>query len=91
MPNRLEVVADEPVAQQQPAGDRAALAGLFLALKALSARAVVALAALVDSALVGSAFWLWWAIISSPSPLQITAASFYSLFIVAIVVQRRRE
>ena len=90
--NRLELVGDEPLAQpQQPAGDRAALAGLFLALKALSARAVVALAALVDASLVASAFALWWSIIAAPSPLQITTASLYSLFILSVVFLRRRE
>lgn len=90
MPNRLELVGDESV-QSQPAGDRAALAGLFLALKALSARAVVALAALIDAALVASAFALWWSIITTPSQPQIITASLYSLFIVSIVVLRRRE
>lgn len=90
MPNRLELVGDEAVQTSQPAGDRAALAGLFLALKALSARAVVALASLVDAALVASSFALWWSIISEPSTPQIITASLYSMFIVSIVVLRRR-
>ena len=91
MANRLEVVGEGPETPvQQPQAERATTA-LFWALKALSARAVIAIASLVDAALVASAFMLWWNIIGGPTVLQIVTASIYSGFILAIVFIRRRE
>lgn len=63
---------------------------LLTSLRALSQRAVVALASLVDLALIGSAFALWWMIIGQPTPLQLIAVGLYALFIIAAILLRRR-
>ncbi len=98
MRSRLTAVGEEipaefpdatPQAAQSPA-TQAALAGLLIALKALSQRAVVAVASLVDLALIASTFVLWWQIVDNPSSLQIVTVTIYSVFILNVVWLRRR-
>ena len=70
---------------------QAALTGLLLtSLRALSQRAFVALASLVDLALIGSAFALWLLVIREPSVLQLTGVGGYAVFILAAIMLRRR-
>jgi hypothetical protein len=62
---------------------------LFTSLKALSQRTVVALASLVDLALIGSAFALWLLIIANPTPLQLTGVAGYAVFVLCSLWMRR--
>ncbi len=81
----------EPSAEaaQLEARRRQASEAVFLALKALSQRAIIALASLVDLALIGSAFALWLMIIASPTTAQLVAVGGYSIFIMACLFLRR--
>lgn len=98
MSNRLSLIGiEEPaeipttaVQQATEQREKAALAGLMIALKALSQRFVVAAASLVDLALFAAVFAVWWQIIGGPSQLQIVAASLFSIFGVGVIWMRRR-
>jgi hypothetical protein len=84
-----------PVAQPVPretSRAQSALTGLLLtSLRALSQRAIVAFASLVDLALIVSAFALWLLVIRDPSTLQLAALAGYAVFILAAILLRRRE
>ena len=68
-----------------------ALTGLLLtSLKALSQRTIVALASLVDLALIGSAFALWLLIIANPTPLQLIGVGGYAAFVLIAIYMRRK-
>lgn len=64
---------------------------LLLALKALSQRAVIALAALSSVMLAGSVFALYWLVLPNPSVNQLIGLAMYALFILALhlVMQRK--
>jgi len=62
---------------------------LVLALKALSQRAIVALANLFMLLTVGSAFWLWMSI-PDPTVLQLISLGMYALFVLAVNFIARR-
>lgn len=78
-----------PSFQPPPRIQQQAADAVFLALRALSARAVIAIAALTDLALIGSAFALWLMVIASPSVLQLVGVGGYAVFILCAVVMRR--
>lgn len=59
-------------------------------LRALSARAVIALGALVDLALISSVFVLWLLIIGEPTTLQLVGVGGYAAFILASILCRKR-
>ncbi len=89
----VTLIGEEP-APREPlrvsAKAESALTGLlFTSLKALSQRTVVALASLVDLALIGSAFALWLLIISNPTPLQLTGVAGYAVFVLCSLWMRR--
>lgn len=74
-------------APQQPAPDpvhNVATSILFTSLKALSQRAVIALANLFVLLTAISAFWLWFATMPSPSVLQLVGLSLYGVLILAL-------
>lgn len=75
-----------PSRVQQQATD-----AVFLALRALSARAVIALGALTDLALIGTAFALWLMVIRAPSVLQLVGVGGYAIFILCAIVMRHRR
>lgn len=90
--SRLEVVRefpDEP-SRPEPLVSIGATA-LALGLKALSQRALTAVADLFMLLTVGSAWWLW-ASIPDPHPTQIVALGIYAAFVLAanIIVRRFR-
>lgn len=85
-----EAVAERPVALAPRMVDRAIAAGVMLALKTLSQKTIVALAALVDLALMTSAFALWINIIVTPTLLQLSAVGMYALFVLAAIYVRHR-
>ena len=68
-----------------------ALTGLLItSLRALSQRTVVALASLVDLALIGSAFALWLLIIANPTTYQLIGVAGYAVFVLVALYMRRR-
>lgn len=83
-PRRFEVVSDET--EQTDVGTNM----LLLGLKALSQRAIAAIADLFMLATVGSAFWLWY-LTPKPDIYQIVSLSIYALFVLAAnyIVRRR--
>ena len=70
--------------QQPSAIDNAALSAIMLALKALSQRAVIAIASLVNLAMVASVFWLFLSI-QQPTTNQIIWGGMYAAFILTLV------
>lgn len=70
-----------------------ALSLLLTALKALSQRTIVALAALQTTLAIGSALFLSYTVIASapaPSMLQVTGTAIYDLFVIAALWLTRR-
>ena len=76
--------------ETEPQASGVHIAMLTLALKALSQRALVALADLFTLLTVGSAFWLW-ASIPAPNDRQIIALSIYACFVLAANYIVRRK
>ena len=76
----FEIVPDDPPAK--PKADPGAVM-LLLGLKALSQRAIAAVADLFTLATVGSAFWLFFAIKDNPNTFQLVLAASYGLFVLA--------
>lgn len=71
---------------------QAALTGLLLtSLRALSQRAIVALASLVDLALIASAFALWVMVIREPTILQLVGVGLYASFVLVALMLRNRS
>lgn len=99
MAGRFELVESIPDPPSQdatagePAQDEASTAStlLLLALKALSQRAIAAIADLFFLATTISAWWLWW---STPKPdsYQIVSLTIYAAFVLAAnwIVRSRR-
>jgi hypothetical protein len=73
-----------------PVDHGVAIAMLTIGLKALSQRALVAVADLFTLLTVASAFWLWWSI-PAPNDRQIVALSIYALFVLAANYIVRRK
>ena len=80
-PDGMVAVPPTPTAPRQPRGAGIAGDAIFLALRALTQRALIALSALADLALIGSAFALWLSVISNPSVLQLFGVGGYAVFI----------
>ena len=51
---------------------------IMLALKALSQRALTALAALTTLAYIGSVWYLIWSVLPNPTPMQLGAIALYA-------------
>lgn len=64
---------------------------LLMSLKALSQRAIVALANLFMAATAASAFWLWYVTMPEPSVRQLVGLTLYALFILALNFMLRRR
>jgi hypothetical protein len=62
---------------------------LFVALKTLSQKTLIALTNLADMAMIASAFVLWLLIIRDPSILQLSAVGAYALFVLLTIHVRR--
>jgi hypothetical protein len=87
-PEQVEEIAI--AAAHQPRVAPAIAAGLMLALKALSQRAVVALAALEHMILACTVFALWLRVIAQPTELQLVGVGLYALFVLSLVWLRTR-
>jgi tRNA A37 threonylcarbamoyltransferase TsaD len=88
-PEQVEEIATVAAAHQ-PRVAPAIAAGLMLALKALSQRAVVALAALEHMILASTVFALWLRVIAQPTELQLVGVGLYALFVLSLVWLRTR-
>ena len=85
-PEQFQIEAiDEPDQNKSDAASQM----LFMALKALSQRALVALSACFTLITVGSAFALWWRVLPEPSVLQLVGLGLYALFLLSIHILRR--
>jgi hypothetical protein len=83
--------APPPPAPRETPRVQSALTGLLLtSLRALSQRAIVALASLVDLALIGSVFALCLMIIAAPTVPQLIGAAGYAVFILIAIFMRGR-
>lgn len=89
-PREFQVVRDETDDESTPA-ERAGTTALLIGLKALSQRALAAIADLFMLVTVGSAWWLWWST-PEPTPQQIVSLSIYACFVLAanFIVRRIR-
>ena len=83
--SRFQVVESEPVEDHS-----AATGAMLLALKALSQRALIAIADLFTLLTVFSAFWLWHSI-PEPTVFQLIGLGMYALFVLAANVIVRRK
>ena len=93
-PARFEVVEEPDSSPETSHTETVAFAGLMLALKALSQRAVGALEACFTLVTVLLVWALWWRIIEDPSTNQIAALSLFAGFVLlanALVLFRRRK
>lgn len=99
---RLEAVGEVPDYVQQPqqpaeqsTAEKAATKMLIMGLSALSQRATIALAIILEGAfilaLVASVFFLFYLIIPTPNQTQLVGVGMYGLFIISIVMVRRRK
>lgn len=84
---RLREVTSEDAAQpanqqaQQAQQANASLQLLLLALKTLSQRTILAIAALKGMVLAGSVFWLAMVVVESPTPAKLVGLGIYAAFI----------
>jgi hypothetical protein len=93
-PEQIEALeaalADPPQPKPTPVMQAAIAAGLMLALKTLSQRALVALAAVEHLLLAGTVFALWLSVIAQPTTLQLVGLGMYGVFVLALIALRRR-
>ena len=69
----------------------AATRAVFLALKALSQRTIVALANLFTLLTAGSVCYLWLQVLPEPNIMQVQSVSIYSVFILLLHLVIRRQ
>lgn len=79
-----------PVSRETPRAESVFTSLLAISLSALSQRALVAVAGLVDLALIASAFVLWLDVIREPSVLQLVGVGMYAAFIILCVYMRHK-
>ena len=87
-PEQVEEIAIVAAAHQ-PRVAPAIAAGLMLALRTLSQRALVALAAIEHLLLAGTVFALWLTVIMQPTTLQLVGLGMYGGFVLALIALRR--
>jgi hypothetical protein len=85
----VAAVAATPPQQQSRVAQAAIAAGLMLALRTLSQRALVALAAIEHLLLAGTVFALWLTVIMQPTTLQLVGLGMYGVFVLALIALRR--
>jgi hypothetical protein len=75
---------DQNTTSPAQALQREAITMMFLALKTMSQKSLIALSNLFTMATAGSVFAVWLTIISDVTDRQIIAASIYSVFVLAL-------
>jgi hypothetical protein len=81
----------EPEARQPSQTASALTSILFMSLRALSQRAVVALGNLFMAASAASAWWLWYVTMPQPTVPQLVGLTLYAAFILALNFMLRRK
>ena len=84
------VEEEKPAPAQPKSVDEAATAMFFLALKALSQRALVAFSQLFTLLTCLSAFLLWKSVLQNPTVEQLVGVALYGLFILFLHVVRKK-
>ena len=87
---QFSVVDEEPVQQPAPQND-AATQMLALAFRALSQRALIAVASLFTLLTCATVFWLALSVIPHPDPLQLGTLGMYATFVIALNFLVRRK
>jgi glucose-6-phosphate dehydrogenase assembly protein OpcA len=88
--DEAEAAAVAATSPQSRVAQAAIAAGLMLALRTLSQRALVALAAVEHLLLAGTVFALWLSVIAQPTTLQLVSLGMYGVFVLALIALRRR-
>lgn len=88
-PTLIGTTQEVPVPRETSRAQSALTGILITSLKALSQRTIVALASLVDLALIASAFALWLLIIREPTTAQLIGVAGYALFVLVALWMRR--
>jgi|HubBroStandDraft_3_1064219.scaffolds.fasta_scaffold1316263_1 hypothetical protein len=86
----VEIENTPDVSRETPRSEATFANLLAVSLRALSQRAVIALASLVDLALIASAFVLWLKVIREPTVLQLGGIGMYAAFILIAIYARKR-
>ena len=82
----------EPTPEPKPSRAQENLTSLLmLSLRALSQRAIVAMASLVDLMLIATVFALVLMVISSPTPIQLIGIAGYGAFVLISLYLRQRR
>jgi hypothetical protein len=82
---------DNVVPHPKAATPSIAAEALTIALRALSQRALIALASLFSILLAASVFALYWKVLPNPSVESLTGLGLYSVFIIGLHVVRARK
>ncbi len=89
-----ELIGGEESPPQPPYSSalaEAATQAVFLALKALSQRTIVALANLFTLLTAGSVCYLWLQVLPEPNIMQVQSVSIYSVFVLLLHLVIRRQ
>ena len=88
---KFQVVEQATEESGESLADKAGMQMFLLGLKALSSRALAAIADLFMLATVGSAFWLWY-LTPKPDAYQIVSLTIFGVFVLAAnwIVRSRR-
>ena len=90
-PEQIELPEAEAPTKPTPVMQAAIAAGLMLALRTLSQRALVALAAIEHLLLASTVFALWLSVIAQPTTLQLVSLGMYGAFVLAMIALRNRR
>lgn len=89
--NLIGAEPEAPPAPPQSPSATALTSLLFVSLRALSQRAVIALGSLFMAASAASAWWLWYVTMPNPTPAQLVGLTLYATFILALNFMLRRK
>jgi hypothetical protein len=87
---RLRTIDDEAPPPPQDRTTKAATDIIFIALRALSDRAIVAASTLFTLLGLGSACFLWFQVLPDPSVNQLIGLGLYGVLLAAVEIIRRR-
>lgn len=88
--NRLKLVDESPDTPKPSLLDDAGASMLFLGLKTLSQRTIVALSNAFTLLTCASAFWLWQDVLPNPNVYQLIGLFLYGVFLLALHIVRRK-
>jgi hypothetical protein len=91
LPHNPGFDVEDNVVQMQPIAPSIAAEALTIALRALSQRALIALASLFSILAAASVFALYWKVLPNPSNESLIGLGLYSVFIIGLHVVRARK